>query len=321
MSSATIDQLRDEHVREVIGAQLLDLLRRIVRATASTYPPGVYGGGAHWDGEALADLLHDWVEARLLRRGELEAFIASCVTVSALRRALTTSLSQYLVDRRHRTSASNLFTRTRRLLESDPAFARVGAERTAARQLWTVAARPAHGPSERSVSELTRLAWQLSNDDLEVVRYGPSSLKSSPILRQPALHQFLTHLLGQADGALSLGDIAAVMRARFSLHEIQMVELTDLLSSTGLVDFAHVETADIARSVLTRLGPETVDVFRALQRTQGDLAAAAQALGRSQATVVKHLRLALSVIAELATSSEEAAAIYAQIAESLFQED
>ena len=85
--SADLEQLRREHADKVIGPDLQQLLEGVVRATARTYPPAEYSDSATWDSHALADALQDWVEARLLRRGDLSKMLAGAPSVDGLRAA------------------------------------------------------------------------------------------------------------------------------------------------------------------------------------------------------------------------------------------
>src|SRR5258707_15403238 len=116
MSSVpTIEALRAEHKAEVIGPLIKDLLEKIVRATAPTYPPLEYSDAQVWNSEALEDALHGWVAERLLRRGDLAAMLLRASTIAHFRAMLTTSFGQFLTNRRPRTSATNLFTNTKKM--------------------------------------------------------------------------------------------------------------------------------------------------------------------------------------------------------------
>ncbi len=196
-----LEDLRREHAEKTVGPRLADLLERIVRATAPTYPPVEYSDAGVWNREALEDALHDWVTARLLARGDLARMLAAATTISRLRSMLTTSFGQFLTNRRQRTSATNLFQRIVKILKTDGRFAAVSTSRSSAQQLWTLSESPADDIGDDEVQErLLKAASSKSDDDLGVIRYGPYSLKSSPILRNPALADFLVFLLGQAEG-------------------------------------------------------------------------------------------------------------------------
>lgn len=306
--SANLDQLRQEHLEHVIGPELKTLLERVVRATARTYPPAEYAQAASWDSEALADALQDWVEARLLRRGDLSKLLAGAPSVEGLRRGLTRSFEQLLTNRRRRTSATNLYQRTTKMLRTDDAFAKVGQAARSHEQLWTLAELmdTVNGPSTLAVPALVAVAFELNDDQLEVVRYGPQSLKSSPILREPKLREFLVHLLSRAGGALDQTTIADVMRRRFSLYEIEVGELDDDVAA-GETDLRPVERDDIVKSVLMRLGRERLEELRRFHADEGEPTQLPDAVSST-----------IALVAEYADSPEAAEEIYDRLVESLF---
>lgn len=189
-----------------------------------------------------------------------------------------------------------------------------------ANQSWTLRSQPTRELSSSSTEELVRLSWEVSDADLGVVRYGPFSLKSSPILRAAGLHAFLIHLLSRSDGALSLGAIAAVMRQRFNLWEFRTAELADVVASEEFADLSAVEDADLARSVVARLGKDAGDALRAFHETKS-LREAGVRLRIPTARVREHVCGAMRLIADLADTSEEGNRVYELVVESLFREE
>lgn len=312
------EDLIEEHRQQGIGPKLADLLEQVVRATAPTMPAAEYSDAGIWNREALEDALHDWVSTRLLERGDLAKIMATAATGASLRGMLTTSLRQFLINRRRRTTTTNLYRRTDAMLRSDPAFVPVGRAPRPSDQAWGLASAPDTGLSRTSLPGLVAAAAELDDAQLEVVRYGPHSLKSSPILREPKLREFLVHLLGRAEGALSIAVIAEVMRRRFGLLEPTPVALDEalLLAETPLV--ATVETLELADSVLARLGFEHAEALAAFERFGGDAERAAADLGRSRDAVGESINVVLAAIAEHAESHDEARRIYAVLIESLF---
>jgi hypothetical protein len=309
-SRPSLETLRAEHGSQVIGPLLKDLLEKIVRATAPTYPPLEYSDAQVWNAEALEDALHGWVADRLLRRGDLAAMLLRANTTDHLRAMLTTSFGQFLTNRRPRTSASNLFIRTKKMLRAK--FFPVGASASrAADQLWTVEG-GIEEPASISIRGLVAIAHELNDDALEVVRYGPHSLKSSPILRDPRLEEFLRHVLGRAEGAVTLGQIAEVERYRFNLPAFEQVELESALENEAVSTAAAVERSDLARSVLMRLGSDLEPVVRAYAETDS-VAAAARKAGLSGAVFSDRLNRVLAMIAEFADDPEEASAVFQEL--------
>jgi hypothetical protein len=314
----SVDQLREEHRRLVIGPELARLLERIVRATAPVYPATEYGEPGGWNGEALEDLLHDWISERLLGRGDLAVMLRTASSSASLRGALTTSLSQFVINRRRRTSASNLYRRTLSMLRSDADFDVAGGRLRSSDQLWTLASAPQATPSTRWLSQLVQTAEDLTDEHLGVVRYGPFSLKSSPILREPALGEFLRYLLERADGALPLSTIAEVMRRRFRLFELGDVEIDESFESADTPIPQRVEHEVAAASVVARMGAAGAVAIRAFEESDGDFSAAGSALGSDTRAGEAAVTMVIGLIADHATSTDDARAIYAAVLERLF---
>jgi hypothetical protein len=313
-----LEELRREHAEAGIGDGIATLLERIVKATAPTYPAREYLESGSWSDEALSDALHDWVEVRLLRRGDLSAMLLSAASERSFRAALTTSFGQFLVNRRRRTSATNLFKRTANLLVSSKEFILRTGRPPASSTTWTLATDPADAASNMSLSGLVSLAWGMSDADLEVIRYGPYSLKSSPILRQPSLLRFLTHLLSGAEGTVSLAQIAEVMRLRFNLAEPGLSQLDERLAAPDAPVASRIEIEEIAGSVRARLGQPAADAILAFSKADGNFRKAGEVLGLSPRSVQESVSVAMSMIAEYAESLEEARLAYARLVESLF---
>jgi hypothetical protein len=308
-NTPSIQTLRAEHKAQVIGPILKKLLERIVRATAPTYPSLEYSDAQVWNVEALEDALHGWVADRLLRRGDLAAMLLRASTTEHLRAMLTTSFGQFLTNRRPRTSASNLYTRTKKMLNAK--FRAVGPSASRdADVLWTTEDGKEE-PTGLSIRALVAIAHELDDETLEVVRYGPHSMKSSPILREPKLEEFLQHLLSRARGSVRLGQIAEVERCRFNLPAFEQVELDTALAA----DFStvvSVERADLARSVLMRLDSELLTIVMSYAETD-TVAAAAKKAEVSGALFSERMNQILAMIAEFADSPEEAAAVFREL--------
>lgn len=312
MTSPTIEEYRAEYDREVVGPLLLELLTRIVSATARTYPPVEYSDAHVWSDEALEDALYGWIERKLLRcGGGLQEMLLRANRVEHFRSMLTTSFGQFLTSRRPRTSASNLYTRTKKTLQGAP-FRPVGAHAAqASKQLYALQDGPEE-PSQLGSRALLAFAHELDDESLAVVRYGPYSLKSSPILRSEGLKRFLEHLIRRAEGALSLEAIAEVQRQRFNLPSFDPVELTETLASDEETTVELVERTELARSVLLRAGEERLAALAAFNSTD-TLKDAARKLGWSPALLSARLHEVTAMIAEFADNEVEAAAVFQEL--------
>jgi hypothetical protein len=317
-----LDDLRREHEEQVVGRRLADLLARIVDATAPTYPPAEYSPAGVWNRAALDDAAQDWTLTRLLERGDLSLMIASAPSMGALRAMLTRSFSQHITNRRRRTSATNLFSRTNKILRADDAFVLVGPSRRAGEQAWTLRTTPAaNRVLPDTIDRLIKAASARSDADLGVIRYGPYALKSSPILREAQLRGFLVFLLAEADGALTTAEIFQVMRHRFNLVTLPMAELDDNLPDGQSPVATTVENRLIARSVLARLGYDASHMIRALVDADSDPEGAAQLSGMSIAAMTEAVDRLHALIAEYAQTADDAVAVHRQIIESLYGED
>lgn len=316
--TATLEQLRAEHQAQFIGPELLKLLERVASATARTYPPS-YSDAGVWNDEAIKDVLHDWIADRLLGRRDLTKLLAGAASVSALRAGLTKSLGQLLTNRRERDSATNLYTRTLKLLRTDPSFERVGASTKAHEQLWGLSALKPAAPSTAPLKQRLEVAAELSDDDLAVVRYGPFAAKSSPVLREPALKRFVTHLLANL-GALTLPDILEIMRRRFALAEPEQLELTADMTTRDVPPHNEAIRRIIARSIVARTTERDTALLSALNETE-DVAKAADLAGVGRAEVQHALDRLLYKVAMEAVDEDDAENISGKVIESLFNAD
>lgn len=311
-----LEILRREFADQGIGPDLYRLLGRIVRANVVSYPPAIYSPAGVWDENSLRDLLHDWIADRLLR-GHLEAMLASASHVGSLKAQLSTSIRQLVINRRRRDSAGNLYKRTVEMLKKDADFEPVGEGTTAHRQ-WRLVGSSVGEPSLLRLGELTRIAYELGDDDLGVVRYGASSLKSSPILRDPGLKRFIVHVLLRAEGTLDATRLAQVQQQRFSLQRETQVELSERLNSGEPPVDLRVAATDAAEAVKVQLRLEDIEALAALANADWVVSRAAAQLGCSEGRISGARGRAASLISEYAENEEEARAIVRILFESLF---
>lgn len=315
--SVTLEQLRREHRREFIGSELAALLTRIAAATARTYPPSYTPAGV-WNEDSIADAAQAWTAERLIERRDLTNLLAGASTVASLRAGLTRSFQQHLTNQRQSTSATNLYKRIVTMLRTDPEFEPFPGTTRLHHQLWTLASDPKSEPSRLSLAARLKCAAELSDDDLEVIRYGPLSLKSSPILRAPALKRFLIHLLDSA-GALSPADIIDIVRRRFALPDPQAIELNEDLELPATTTHDAAIERTIARSVAARLGAPRAKLLAALVEHE-DFQLAGVVTGTDEATVRRAYTEMLAMVDDEALDAEEAQRICGLILETLFGE-
>lgn len=315
----TLEDLREEYRRDGVGVLLRELLEKIVWSTVRQYPPSEYSPYSNWDKAACEDVLSDWISERLWSRADLQAILSSAVTLQHLRAALTTSLRQHLTNKRRRSIASNLYKRIRVMLRDNSHFRSVSSPLMGAEERWTLAGQGSSAPSMLSVGELAQIACGLSDNDLEVVRYGPFSQKLSPILREPRLRDFLGHLLGRAEGSLTLSTIIEVMRFRFSLPTEEHTELVESIPSTRLGPADEAAVAINARSVVSRLNLEETKIVDAYFASQGAVSEAARLCECTPERVREVVHRAVAMICECSESEDDARAIMRSVESLLIQ--
>jgi hypothetical protein len=314
-----LHELREEYRRTGIGQLLLDLLSRIVWSTVQQYPPAEYSGHGTWDQSTCEDVLNDWIAERLWGRSDLQAMLSSTKSTAQFRASLTTSLRQFLTNGRRRSVASNLYKRVCSMLREDPLFQSLSSGSSIAESQWTLAGNHLAQSSLCSVSELVQNAFELSDDELQVVRYGPFSQKLSPILREGGLRQFLVHILERARGALTIAIIIDVMDRRFSLPHDEEIEIDDTIPSHEISPATQAEWSVAAESIVSRLGLDHSRVVRAYFASGASVPIAAGRLGRSRDDVQRIVRDAFHDICESSRTEDDARSIMKQVESLLLQ--
>lgn len=304
---ATLADYQTEYQRTGIGPFLHELLAKIVWSTVRQYPPSEYSPNRIWDQMACEDVFGDWIAERLWGRADLQVMLFSAPTVQQLRAALTTSLRQHLTNKRRRSIAANLYKRIHRMMREDASFYPVGP--AGPDQRWMLSANGSSAPSLLSTGELARVACELTDDYLEVVRYGPFSQKLSPILRDPKLRELLLHMLSNAKGSLTLGTILDVIRIRFSLPTEEHTQIDDTISGTMPSPAEEAAVKVSAESVVSRLEFEEAGILAAVFRSEGKFGDAATLYGCSIERVREVVHKAFAMICECSESPDEADAI------------
>ena len=310
--------LRDEYVRDGIGSLLHELLSKVVWSTVHQYPPAEYSAYQNWDKPACDDVLNEWIAERLWGRADLYVMLTAAPNVAQLRAALTTSLRQFLSNHRRRSIASNLYKRISKILREDSQFTSDGVANAATEKRWKIA--DSNGrPSCLSIDELVQISFDLSDDELEVVKYGPFSLKLSPILRDPKLREFLRFLLQKADGSLTVTDIVEVMKFRFTLPVEGDTTVEESLPSSNPSPETEASVSVAARSIVARLGFEGCKIVAAYFLAGGDFNASAMKCQTDSESVREVVHRAFAAICECSESEENAQSIMNQVESLLIQ--
>ncbi|MGI9102550.1 MAG: hypothetical protein ACR2IF_08910 [Terriglobales bacterium] len=304
-----LQHLRDEYDVDGLGPLLTSLLAKIVWATVRLYPPSEYSEYGNWDKAACEDVLNDWIVERLWGRADLRSMLSSAPTTAQLRAALTTSLRQFLSNKRRRSIASNLYKRVRAQLRGAQFRSLSPDSLGMEQQQWTLKESSVSTPSILSTSDLVNVSWELNDEQLQVVKYGPFSQKLSPILREPKLKEFLGHLLGRAGGGITLGTILDVMRLRFGLITEENIEIDDSIptENAGRSNLAEISVA--ARSIVSRLNRSQIAIVTAYFQTGGRFADAASRSGCEAQAVHETVHAVFEAVCECSETEDDARSI------------
>jgi hypothetical protein len=205
------------------------------------------------------------------------------------------------------------------MLRNESAFRRAGSGSVGSEERWELTDDGAQINSSTTQSDLLEIASELTDEDLEVVRYGPFAQKLSPILRDPKLREFLRHLLTRAGRSLTLSEIIEVMRLRFSLPTDEVIELDEGLPSTKASPADEATVRLGARDVISRLTADEANVLEGYFRSGGVFSAAARSSGRDVQRVRNVVHRALSMICEYSDSEDEARTLMQTVESLLIQ--
>lgn len=298
-----------------IGPGVLRLLDNLARAAIEERPPLRYGGVPEWTREVVRDIASEWVTTSLWENGELAACFAQSGTEAELRRALTGSLRHFLVDRVEKEEWYRLFDRAdKKVLREDNRFEPVGTTRRRTHQGWTLRRSPSRNRSPKPLSRLLNaVRTRRDGTPWTIVRWGPDARIGDPILRQPQLVEFLELVLEDADGYLTLAQLAEVITTRFHLAPPVPLDLSIPLAARaepGLRD----ETDESARRLVDQLSKEERELLRgAITALEGDPPRRSGLVERERAVLARALESAGTA------DREELAAILRTALEYLFE--
>lgn len=190
----------------VPGPATLGLVARAFRAVIRrhNYPPP--SGAGDWTPDELADVQ----QAFLTERGT-ERFSQLCALATdeaSLRRGVSAAVHRFLVDRTRETRRGRLFVRFRADLREDPKFEEVAKGR------WSLRGGPSD-PAEFDADRLTAVAWTLQ---LRVSPWGDDTEREGPPADSPSRVRLLETVLGEAEGSLTVAELAAVGERRFPFY-------------------------------------------------------------------------------------------------------
>jgi regulatory LuxR family protein len=291
--------------------ELLEECRSLVRLLirTSSLPP-LYSPYGVWSDEAIEEVFADWVETRLVRRGQLLALVQRAPALRIFRRMAETSVRQHLVDSLRRSQSANLFERVTRLLVDDERFESAG---TGATALWRLRDEPAeaYAGDDRG---LLAMAWSLGN--FHVIRYELDARKLSPLLDAEELDRFLVGILKIR--AMDISTLMRALRMRFAIDEEDAPQEALDFETPGhqVGPEAEVEVADLVTATLAELTQRQAEILMGLDQGESGSELAAR-LGCSTGTVSHERRHIEDVLTRLGT---DAPAVLKQVLNALFGE-
>jgi len=293
--------------RDPSAALLDDCRRSVALLVRNGGLPAHYSPYGVWSEEAIDEVYADWVEQRLVRRGQLRAMLQRAPLLAVFRRMAETSARQHLIDRRVRSQASNLYHRVIGLLD-DERFASTGSGTGA---LWRLTAGP-EAPFDGDDRRLLAVAWSLG--EFVAVRYDAQARKLSPLLASEDLERFVAGML--AGGSMTAATIVRALRLRFGLEDDEGPgELDDALRAPVSEPLDELIVGELATATLAELSGRQANVLAHWDTPVRELALQ---LACSTGTI-SHERARIAEI--LARLGGDAPAVLNKISETLFQED
>ena len=286
-----------------IDAELLALLRRLVRAFASDLDPELSPHGT-WDVHAYDDALQGWYEKRLHRGALASAFDRSSAARPFLDR-LERNFGHYLDNERKRSETGNILRRMRLLLRTEPEFREWIAASRGGPGWWGLSSWDDPKPYGGSDAELVEHARQTG--EFEITRYGQEAAKLDPVLLNPELKRFLIALFAEVRALLTHTDLKIALQRRFDLDAVgEVVSLegeservganrtersaVDLRQPDDEIDEGEIDAA--ARNAIKQISgrQSKVLVRRFRQGTSATLDEIAAELGIARGSVANDLK-------------------------------
>ncbi|HEY5333799.1 MAG TPA: hypothetical protein VIJ21_09655 [Solirubrobacterales bacterium] len=303
-----------------IDPELYGLLHRLSAAIVfgARLAPA-YSPTGHWDGEAHAEALHDWIERRLLRTNALLAAFDHAEHPRPFLNSLERNFRHHLENAKERGELGNLISRTGVLLREDAAFSdHIPAPRPSD-AWWGLASWEDPEPYQGPDRDLVAAAWALG--DQQIFRYSPSVERASPVLSTETLGAFLTALFGSVGRLLTLSHLAVVFGSRFDLGTPTAVDIETVpepATEAEAVDPAWVEEA--AAALVAELSDRQLLAIR--RRHAGEtLEEIAAGLGVSRGTADNALRSSGPLIDKHCVDGVTREGILEKILDSLSLED
>jgi len=199
----SIEALRQEYFREIIGEKILDLLARLTRNVTREYDPVVYGNAKSWD-EAHEDVLHSFIAEVLLEQGQLEYAIFNAETEEYFLNLLARQLRRFLARNRRRTVVDNLLKRCKKITSKVPFR-----QESDTKSWWYELNDKATSDRFPSADEIARVACELAAVPIQL---SSSTERASQIYSTSDLKKILFHMATTTACRISVGNLDHLFR-------------------------------------------------------------------------------------------------------------
>lgn len=319
--TSTIADLRREYDEQSVGPLLYDLINRTVVATVAKYPAAMYSPDrVHaWTPEARAAIAHGWAVERLLgSRRLLERDLDESSTIAQLQTRLRQSLREYLRDTLAPDGARTIRKRLLQVLAEIESVRCLSSRPRADAAVWALEGLEHRAPAQRRALE--RLAWEIPDDRLDLVRDHHPAMRTSPLIRTSGIELLVRTLLASA-GAARGGDLVAAVCSRLQLPDPGRLpasldaddRLVERLADAGAeVERSLDATAmeQIAETIFEGLPVEICTRIAAYLAAGEQEVAAAAALGVGRRTIRRAREVLREQIVDATPDAEAAIMVY-----------
>ena len=317
----TIADLRREYDEASVGPLLYDLINRTVVGTVAKYPAAIYSPDrVHaWTPEARAAIAHGWAVERLLgSRRLLERHLDESSTIAQLQTRLRRSLREYLRDTLAPDGSRTIRKRLLQVLAELESVRCLSSRPRADAAVWVLDGHEDRAPAQRRALE--RLAWEIPDDRLDLVRDHHPAMRTSPLIRTSGIEHLARTLLASV-GAVRAGDLVAAVCSRLQLPDPgrlpASLDADDRLVERLADADAEVERSldaaameEIAETIFDGLPVEVCTRIAAYLAAGEHEVAAAAALGVGRRTIRRAREAVRERIVEATPDAEAAIMVY-----------
>jgi len=274
----TLDQLRDEYLRDTIGPLIYGELVTIAGQVVRRYNPRVYAASPTWS-SALEDLVQEVVMDRLIRERQLAYAMTVAADMQHWHRLMERQVRRTLAHRRERTVVDNLLDRADAILDRAP-FSAVRSGGVVEYQIAGsgVASRR---PTDEELQVAIREAASVP------ITVGRGDERAPMVYSTPALEALLVRVAESLPTTFAKNDLDRILRdllTQWRASDLVDIEGALQLRSESLTPEEHAEVNDIANRILAATDAVGRHILKAKLNGVSDQEVASQ-LGLSRPTV------------------------------------